>query len=92
MMMAASVQSPRARDGRTCGVAHNGTGYCAHRPEHDGTRQGTQRRISGALLSAHPQWRKSQCNHGGGDQRFHMGLTPLRQLFGSNGLIPAILR
>jgi hypothetical protein len=54
MMMAASVQSPRARDGWTCGVAHNGTGYCAHRPEHDGTRQGTQCRVSGALLSAHP--------------------------------------
>ena len=92
MMAAASVQPPRARDGRAGGVAHHGTGYCAHGPEHDGTRQGTQRRVSGALLSARPKRHKRHYNHRGGDQRFHPGLTLLTQLFGSNGLIPATLR
>ena len=93
MMMAASVESPRASDGRTCGIAHNGTGYCAHGPEHDGTRQGTQRRISGAFLSARPKRCKRHCNHRGSDQLFHLVSAPLNATrSGANDLIPATLR
>jgi hypothetical protein len=70
-----SIDSPRARDRRSCRIADEGAGDRADRPQHHGARHRAQRGITSPVLRKGHGGREQQ-DHGGCGQGFGHDVGP----------------